>query len=387
MKTGVVALVLVGCGGGADEQGHTVSVVLSEAPLAVVAFRDGEGDFATQMPTAGYVSFEATTGNYTIAVGCSSKKTVDVYQGTVEELDIITYDRACLPPPSVTLSGQFSNNNGTSGQVVKWGQDVEFFANFSMPSYTTMLTQGTHDLVATRNAYLADRVVIERQFSASSASTFDVDFAGSQAITLTAQSVVASVGNFGTIANSLLTAGGTLINLSTGTDLAMVMPASSLGSGDFQILEASGQQGLGTNVPVFLTRHVVRTVPTVVSVPPIIAESPEVTSSITNNQMLVAATWPVQGSAVSYQLNVGSWTVHASADAFAVNNLVAIPDLSGVMGWDPMLDLVPPQSIPARFTWTMVAASGGSVDDAWRLLPVRELTLDLSGWSGEDQLE
>lgn len=382
--TGLAVVAAIGCGAGDGGGAHSVTISASVAPEAIVAYRDGDGPWTVTMGAASPIEFPVETGMYTVAVACHSpdNRRVDVYELATSDLRTVTYDHECRSAVASVggmVSGFESTGASQTGFQIRWGQQGVWYQNFGGPaSYTAMMLLGTHDLVATRGTSITDRLMLIRDLVFASSITQDLDFADPSAVVLEYPQISASgIGRLGTIANTLFTSGGTTIGLGIGTDHVSVVPASAMGEGDLQMLSAAGQTGVGSTVQVYSTRHVSRVAPTMIELPPPIQEEPIVVVSIVGSSALLEASWSPQPNAAAYGLHAGNWTVHASPSVFESSGM-SIPDLATVPGWDATLSLQPSSTVE----WDVTVATGASLDDTLRTVPIHETEMRASGWGG-----
>jgi hypothetical protein len=77
------------------------------------------------------------------------------------------------------------------------------------------------------------------------------------------------------------------------------------------------------------------------------------------------AMWEPQPGAVAYRMETEFWTVHVSAGAFPASNVLTIPNLDDVTGWNPSLDVDPTHS-----GMNLTLELDGSLDDIIRTRPL-----------------
>lgn len=381
-------VVLSGCAtdartGGDDGGGSAVTVVAANAPDAVIAYRDGDGPWSVTSGAQSPISVPAETGRYTVAVGCllAGYPVVDVYELTVAETRTLTYERDCGTALG-TITGVVSGFATQNTFLVNWGLHRGGASSFTQPgAYAVEAVAGAHDLVAVRGDVVGERLIIVRNAEFSPAGlSHDFDFTGPDAVALTYNAYSPAFGNTGSYSNTLVTAGGTRIQLSVASqDHVSVVPEAAMGPNDLQMVTASGGGGIGSFVGVVATQHISRVAPSSVALPPFTQDRPRVTALAVGATASVDAAWQAQAGAGLYRLQVGEWSVRRSPARFAMDPDLAIPDLTGVVGWDPQFALANGSSL----NWSVVAYSGADLVELLREIPTREYERHIVGWAGD----
>lgn len=376
MKLGtVLVLVAAACGDpsneGDDVGESELTIVTPNAPGATIAYRDGDGAW-TVVPRTEPLHVPISSGRYSVAVGCALQgaEDVDVYEMKLDEMPTLTHEGPCFPVATTMLSGTVSNI-GTSTGYVHVGVATNIIHE---PSFSFGIPDGTHDVVATRGTVLRDRLIFLRGLSVVANTSQPFDFEGPNAVAV--QEV--PISPFTDYNNALVTAGGTIVDLGIGSTGARVPPASAMQPGDLLMISIGGGGGLGSLESRVATRVIAHSPPATMSFPAVVPIPPDVSVRIAGTSAIVEATWGAQPTAVVYTLRVNAWTVHVSAARFAESTRVGNPDLSGVAGWPATLAVRPTVSQP----WAFAAESGGSLGDLLRIIPVREIEIRYTGYSG-----
>ncbi len=372
---------LVGCVSGTSLEPGDLTVVAPRAPSAVVAFRDGDRDWVVATGADSPLTFRVTSGEYTVAIGCpdipgARGGHVDVYQMRLDDLASLPYDQDCdASPPDATLSGSvagFPTDGNQSGFEVRWGVRSVFLVH-DVDHYGFAARAGRRDLIATRGAVVADRLLLIRDLPVLSDATQPIDFASPATIALVYQPIEG--GQAGYLQNYFFSAGGTAVTLGAFQDSVLAVPASAMGEGDLQRVDIAGRRGPGYG-QIFTTAHISRAPCTSIDLVGPVFEHPVVTGVLRGGVVDLHARWSPQADATLYDLYIGKWSVHASPAALEADGMT-VPDLSGVPGWDDSF------ALPASSTdWAMSVTTVATLDDALRTLPVHEGEIRRSGWTG-----
>jgi hypothetical protein len=367
---------LFACGGGGSS--GSVTVKAPRAADSVIAFRDGDGAWATKPGAQAPFSFSVSSGTYTVAIACPGKTSVTAYRATPDELSTIEYQDECRPTPA-TLTFHFVGADASTARA-QWG--VALVGGTLAPNGDSIIPVplDTADFLATRNPPLfVDRLVIQRGLAVTANTTVNVDYDASTAIVPETR----SVSTFGSVYTYFVTAGGTAINLSLADDLAMVVPEAILGPGDLHVFSTESDRGVGA--PSFAgALHAARTAPSSVTTVMYVDESPVVSSTAAGSYVLPKATWSPQPDAVMYELAVANpqrrWVTMVSSEVFATTGSLETPDLSTVPGWDPTTGLV-----SGTFAWQVRYLTGMEPEQLLRTYPSVEGTVQYAGWTGQSQ--
>lgn len=186
----VAVFLLAGCGSSnVPFEAGDLTVNAPRAPSAVIAFRDGDHAWVVASGAESPLVFRVSTGEYTVAIGCSDTSVgrvahADVYEMTLADLASLTYDRNCdMSSAQVALTGNVAgiDPNSDGGYQVAWG---DVFQNTNGQQYGFTTHVGTRDLVATRGSVATDRLLIIRDFVVASNTVQSVDFGSPDAISL-----------------------------------------------------------------------------------------------------------------------------------------------------------------------------------------------------------
>ncbi|CAN5800500.1 hypothetical protein BH11MYX3_BH11MYX3_02790 [soil metagenome] len=377
MKLAWMALVVtVGCGAesrSGDDGSSGLTIVAAEAPAAVIAYRDGDGAWATTTGAMSPISIPIATGTYTVAITCPLKSDVDVYEMTLAELSTLTYRKPCVDS-STTISGSLDT---PTTFLVAWGATSTYPGSGS--SYVISVPPGTHDLVAGRSSLFRDRLIIARDLAVSASVVHPLDFAAPDAITVEFPAVTPT----GTYESTLITAGGTAVDLGLYQDRLGALPATAMRPDDLLMVTTRGAGGDPTLASVISTRHIAHLPPSSMQLPPVLRPPATPRAYVTGGTSeFVEVSWQPQPTASLYVLTIGFWSMHMSPMAFAARPSIANPDLANVPGWDPARAIHPMQSQ----AWSLRAESGGSLEDLVREVPAHEMEIHSSGWAGNIRL-
>src|SRR5690606_29782293 len=112
-----------------------------------------------------------------------------------------------------------------------------------------------------------------------------------------------------------------------------------------------------------------------------------VTLTTRQTKVVMSVAWPDAPSAPLYRVVAGQtsgsppyrfWQLAASEGFVSGGGDISLPDLSGVAGWDPGLELVAGSFVE----WLVVAETGATLDELVRWYPTREGTVLADGFSG-----
>lgn len=380
-----VLLVLAACGD------PTVTVTVTELDGSngvAVAFQDGDGPWRAATGDGTY-AFDIASGRYGVAVWCatSMSRRVVFDHLTTDELTDLQVSAGC-PVAGVTLRGAVRNL--TDNAEVSWSHAAVTAS--ATGAYALRGPAGTHDLVATSYQLagagrVVDAVVILRDREVGGDQTIDVDLASDDALALDTHDVTvagAADDDYATVQSLLHTANRTAAQLGTtsGDDLTFqAVPADALVGGDLQstLLRVTGPAVAGQ--PQRVRSHAVHaTAAADLSVELLAAtDAPAVSAGPT-------FTWSRLDGAAAYQLSVvqidasgaeidyaGTWSsAYLGADV-----TLAVPDLSGVDGWDDRASFVDGRTM----FWAAGAVSTSSVG---QLIagPRAGVSISSTGWFG-----
>jgi hypothetical protein len=248
--------------------------------------------------------------------------------------------------------------------------------------------RGMRDLVATRRTNFGDdRVFIRRGVSVDASPVMaDIDFGGADAVGVVTHPITLTetTTTRPTVYSWLWTQGGTWTNSALHVDtagFAFGVPSSALVPGDLhviQIEDASPTPGLWRSITWAVHDLEDRTI----SVPSASEMAASVSAVNQASNVGVAFNWPTAPDAPLYRFGVTQGYVFMEAvvsrDAFASPEY-AMPDLSGVAGWDSSLLLVPSTSLD----WWASSDTGSTLDQMTLMLPTKEVTIFRTGWKGQ----
>jgi hypothetical protein len=292
------------------------------------------------------------------------------------DLAVLTYDQECdTSPASVVVSGTVAGFDlGADPGYGVWLGDRVTGAVENLERYALATHPGQRDLVASRGLYVANRLLVIRDLTVSSDTMQPVDFDSPAAVLLVPQPVTVTA-HAGYLSNAYFSAGGTAVNLGAYQDFVLAVPASAMGEGDLQRVEALSGVGHGYG-QISTTQRISRAPTSTIELVDPIFEHPIVTGVSRNGVVDLHATWTPQADAVVYDLYAGKWSVHGSPAALEMSG-ISVPDLSAVAAWDPSLAL-----LPVMTDWAMTVTTGVPLDDALRTLPIHEGEIRRSGWTG-----
>ncbi len=377
---------MVGCGsdGGGGGGGDHVRVTAALAPAAVIAYRDGDGPWATKSGAETPFTFDVTSGEYTVVVACNLEtggQPVQLYQLTTNELTELDYKYECSPTAAM-LSGQLLGNDGpgVSGNLFQWGPDAGYRASAGPTTWGPLpVRAGKHDLLATRGIFYVDRLLITRDVEVPPDAQVDIDFNGPQAVATEFRTITG-----GPVLTGFVSAGGTVISLGQvdGADPRPVVPVAALADGDLNLFAIDASSGIEGLREVQSTVHASREAPASLSVLPRILDRPTVWASQSGEYLLLHTSWAPQPGAVLYRFDLG-WVAYVSPAIFDATGTYALPDLSAVPGWDPTVGLTPGFP-PTRAAWRIRMMTGGTVEELLRPYPTSEGEVQMSGWAGDE---
>ncbi len=359
-----------GDGGSHGQTPTNITLVMHHRPANpgptsfVVAYQDGAGPWtAAPAPSGDTYTLPIYAPAYAIAWTCISAGTqpgaqvrqVDVLQFAVSDRTAVTVE---VPPrcgdqgSNVTLHGAIQNTGVITSYVVRFG-DRSAVVN-QQGQYALQTPPGTHDLIVLAGSsisatqdFVATEAVVQRALSVTANTELDIDAGDAVAV----QSF--GVNNFGggtraTAATTLYTANGTVAPLVL--DATPFYENESLDTGQMaggdvydQQLTIAGFDGLTSSTTATATPGD----ETWTSVPALGAVA---ATAVTTPYPRVTATWASYPGAVGYSW-LGSqapsnsnttivWTAQLSASVVGSDAAFTMPDLSGVAGWNPALQMV-----------------------------------------------
>ncbi len=381
MRMLALSFVLVACGGSKaspdapppDAPLQTITLSTPSVPSPIVAYRDGDGAWATpttDTPTSYH--FAVASDHYSVVVACPLDGNVDVFDYTVAESTAVVDQVLCLDDATVPLTGTIANLD-TESAYIAWKEFADVAADAS-GNFSFSGVPGSHDLVAVRFTgtspkVVGDKMIIHRGVDSSTPATFALDFAAADAITLEPHTVtVTDLGlHDGVFAvGQLETAGGTItsaFSASTGAGTGLqLVPASALEAGDTQrvFLQISSNTTFTSLVqfidaPADFTLDATRA-----------GDLATVTRTASDTTGIeLTASWKRQPQAQLYvfnvfQPNLNNWNVYVSPGyaGSADPVVVTLPDLASMPGWNPGLEL----AAGTTGTFVLYGSTGGSLD-------------------------
>lgn len=361
-RLGLLAFTLFACGGGAGSAtppaGNEVRLRSPTggiyAGLAWVAAQDGDGAW-TRLPADGDVyRFRPTSDRFSLAFACPAGRLGEVIQATPAELPEVTVPCVAAGNPGavrrtgalvgVPAGARPSVTFGLAG-VGPIGADVAPDGK----SYSVELPPGTYDYAAVDGG-TPPRVLVGRGLAVEAAGTTDLDFA-TGARTTSARDVAvngATPGETVAVKVFLTTSGRALAAF----EAPRVHALGALAAGETQTLRASGAdaRGVARWIDVDLGAGV-----SAIDLPPALV-TPQHTGTATGPIIRPQVKLTPYPGVSFYQLNsvtAGTdlralgWVVNTSAGWLGAGDTIALPDLTGVAGFDPIWG-------PARRNRTLV---------------------------------
>lgn len=352
-----------------------MTVRAPNAPVAQIAYRDGDGPWTTAKGADTPLSIAIETGRYTVIIGCPTADGVFAgvsYEMTLAELDTIDHDAPCVDS-SITISGP------PGGQLEVAFGTVGSYPNGTWPGgvYTLPVPPGTHDLAAGLGSIVHTRLYLLRDLAVTTSVVQPIDINGPGSFALERPAVVGASNT----ESSLITAGGTAITLGLQQDGHIVAPpASEMRPGDLLAITLRSGGGAVANRRTYVTPDR----PATLSYP--MALQPAASGGARRSGMwtIVGASWQAQPSATVYELEIefGVWRAYVSPGVFAEDLVVEMPDVSQVPGWEAYR-----YTLNAAVHWNLSAMSGLSISELVRLVPPRAGIIDRVGYAGNAQVQ
>jgi hypothetical protein len=370
-------------GDGASAHATTITVTLVDRPnnaamfSFVVAYQDGAGAWQVAPPPSGDTySFQVTSPAYGVAWTCItpgagnvgiSARSVNLYYFAVAERTSLTalVPRQCTDRPLVGLTGTISNppvNSTTLGVAFGRRQTIAVRGTTGDDTYALETPKSTHDLivgeaVGTGNGgdFALASATVQRGLAVTGATIADVDYSNAQPAVTAPVTVVTTVGARVDVSTTLSSAGktqATFVHQTGGPFVAAGLADALADSNDVyqqQIVVVAGA--------TIATEQVFAGAPAAqrfVAPTPLGTVTPSVASR--SPYVMLASTWSTYANAGGYVIAANQtpgtqacggfqgctigWTIDASPGYLGAAPQLAMPDLSGVTGWDARLELV-----------------------------------------------
>jgi hypothetical protein len=262
--------------------------------------------------------------------------------------------------------------------------------NAGVVGYNLSGRQGTGDIVARTGD--SSRVLLMRDVSLGmSPVQLDLDMGSAVDMQVSNVSLVPAGSSPTQVISSVWTGGGTHGLLHANVPLkAYGVPAAALGPGELNMValvsSESGVRPIPYRTALWSTRDVTDRS---IELPTSTADPPIVNATNGVGRLSVAVSWPAAPNAPLYYAYYGSpgansdppyrWVDINASQGFLEGSVdLSVPDLTGVNGWNPALELAPSDSLE----WGVAAVSGAPIEQLVRWYPSEESTVLNVGWSG-----
>jgi hypothetical protein len=384
-------MALFACVSCSDDDGSgMVTVQLTNAPGAIVAYRDGSAAWTATTGARGDVRFAAPSGAYSVAIACDVEgdRQVRAYELTTAELSTIEYEVECGAERQM-ISGAFVNST-VFGAAVFWGP--QSFGG-GENSYAFSAPRGTGDLVAKDPYNGAERVMVKRGLTLGDAPLIvDIDFNDPAILAVATHEIVTAAVTTDelSVTSSLLTSGGTYTSLPLCQSTLPITcgVSSGLAPADLHVVWIVASNRRDGFVQYRGARWTTReVVDRSIDFPTALSSSATVTAANQDGRLSVAAQWPTGPRAPLYRVIASqdvqpsastTWELFVSEGRLSDGLDVTLPDLAGVAGWDTAFDLVSAQYV----NWWVEARDGTTLDEMMRRFPTHESLILSDGWMG-----
>jgi len=362
----------------------TITVTLTDRPnnaaqfSFVVAYQDGAGPWQVASPPAGDVyTFQVTSAAYGVAWTCVSggagnvglsERDVNLYYFAVAERTSLQADvpARCTDraPQAVGLTGTITSPP-SAALAVAFGARSTFATRSTNgnDAFALETPKSTHDLIVaevfgtgTPGDFVVDSAVVQRDLAVTGPTATIVDWNASQTLATGTVTVLTPFGSARVdVSTSLLSAGKTLGEFVHETSAPFTTAGFDVGQaapGDVYDQQIAVSEGAGFVVEQSFVDTIADQ--TFVAATPLGTVMPSVASHAP--YAMIAAAWPAYTGAIGYawqasQIQNGgtcampggclvAWAIDVSPGYVGGAPQIAMPDLSGLTGWDPRLQMV-----------------------------------------------